>query len=293
MKCRLNSVYDVHHCNNHVWANGVIQPLWFWTTANLPEEYTVQLKVILEKHFTRFPYYPPFKEAIGKRDWSLPNIVTKDIPKEDSFWKALADLSPRTANGLTVKRSGEVLQDPIHRYLKLMRILMVQLNSWSPEGVDQRDDMCREAHELFWDLGFPLRRFGVPIHYFLEHYTPRLRKHGNLLVMSSEGGEHVHQPHSKIVQKRLSRPRGKCPAGLVGIMKHVRLWLGLWRQGWLSPTLWYTHEPKLPADNFWYTTFLPPHPLACDRFTIFGHFLLMLLIFHCLWIGVDFGTYSC
>ena len=249
MKCRLNSVYDVHHCNNHVLANGVIHPLWFWTRANLPEEYTVQLKTILEKHFTRFPYYPPFKEAIGKRDWSPPNIVTKDILKEDSFWKALADLFPRTANGLTVKRNGEVLQDPIHRYLKLMRILMVQLNSWSPEGVDQRDDMCREAHQLFWDLGFPLRRFGVPIHYFLEHYTPRLRKHGNLVGMSSEGGEHVHQPHSKIVQKRPSRPRGKCPVGLVEIMKHVRLWLGLWRQGWLSPTLWYTHEPKLPADN--------------------------------------------
>ena len=65
----------------------------------------------------------------------------------------------------------------------------------------------------------------------------------------SEGGEHVHQPHSKIVRKRPSRPREKCPVGLVEIMKHVRLWLGLWRQGWLSPTLWYTHEPKLPADN--------------------------------------------
>ena len=81
--------------------------------------------------------------------------------------------------------------------------------------------------------------------------------------------------------------------GLVEIMKHVRLWLGLWRQGWLSSTLWYTHEPKLPADNWRYTPFLPPHLLGCDRFTIFGHFLLMLLIFHCSWIGVDFGTYSC
>ena len=35
------SVYDVHHCNNHVLANGVIHPLWFWTRANLPEENTV------------------------------------------------------------------------------------------------------------------------------------------------------------------------------------------------------------------------------------------------------------
>ena len=105
---------------------------------------------------------------------------------------------------------------------------MVQLNSWSPEGVDQRDDMSRETHQLFWDLGFPLRQFEVPIHYFLGHYTPRLRKH---------------------VQKRPSCPRGKCPEELVEIMKHVRLWLGLWRQSWLSPILWYTHEPKLPADN--------------------------------------------
>ena len=140
MKCRLKSVYDVHHCNNHVLANGVIHLLWFWTRAKLPEEYTAQLKTIFEKQFTRSPYFPPLKEAFGKRDWSPPNIVRKDILKEDFFWKALADLFPRTANGLTVKRNGEVLQDPIHRYFKLMRILMVQLISWSPEGVEQRDD---------------------------------------------------------------------------------------------------------------------------------------------------------
>ena len=85
--------------------------------------------------------------------------------------------------------------------------------------------------------------------FFLEKYTPRLRKHGNLVGMSSEGGGHVQQPHSNIVQKRPSRPRAKCPVGLVEIMKHVRLWLELWRQGWLSPALWYTHEPKLQADS--------------------------------------------
>ena len=43
----------------------------------------------------------------------------------------------------------------------------------------------------------------------------------------------------------------------------------------MSSTLRYTHEPKLPADNQRYTTFLPPQPLACDRFTFFGPFLLM------------------
>ena len=118
-----------------------------------------------------------------------------------------------------------------------------------PEGVGQRDDMCREAHQHLWDLSFPLRPFGVPIHHFLEHYTPKLRKHGNLVGMSSEGGEHVHLPASMIVQKRPSRRREKCPVGLEEIMKHIRLWYGLWRQSWLSPTLWYTHELKLPADN--------------------------------------------
>ena len=129
--------------------------MWFWTRANLPEEYTVQLKTILEKYFTRFPYYPPFKEAICKRDWSPPNIVTKDILKEDSSWKALSDLFPRTANGLTVKRNGVILQDPIHGYLRLMRILMVWLISWSQESVDQRDDMCCEATSFFWTSAFP------------------------------------------------------------------------------------------------------------------------------------------
>ena len=126
---------------------------------------------------------------------------------------------------------------------------MVQLNSWSTDGVDQRDDMCRVAHKLLWDRGFPVRRLGVPIHFFFGALHPPAAQNGNLVGTSSEGGEHVHQPHSKIVQKRPSRPRGKCQVGLVEIMKHVRLWLGLLRQGWLSPTLWYTHERKLPADN--------------------------------------------
>ena len=206
MKCPLNSVYDFQDCNNHVLANGVIHPLWLWTRANMPEDYTVQLNTILEKHFTRFPYYPPFKEAIGKRDRSPRNVVTNHILKEDSFWKALPDLFPRAANGLTVKWNGEVLQDPIHRNLKLMRTLMVPLNSWSTEGVEQRDNMCREAHQLLSDLVFPLRQFAVPLHYFFELYTPRLHKHGTLVGMPSEGGEHVHQPHFKIVQKRPSRP---------------------------------------------------------------------------------------
>ena len=109
---------------------------------------------------------------------------------------------------------------------------------------------CAVKHtSSFGTSAFPCAGLECQIYYFMEHYTTRLRIHGNLVGMASEGGEDVHQPGSKIVQKRPSRPRGKCPVGLVEIMKHVRLWLGLWRQGWLSPTLWYTHEPKLPADN--------------------------------------------
>ena len=51
------------------------------------------------------------------------------------------------------------------RYLKLMQTVMVQLNSWSRVGIEQRDDACRETDELFWDLGFRVRRFEVPLQY--------------------------------------------------------------------------------------------------------------------------------
>ena len=88
-----------------------------------------------------------------------------------------------------------------------------------------------------------------PNSFFLEHYAPRLRKHGILVGMSSEGGEHVPQSHSKIVQKRPSRQRRKCPVRLVEIIKHVSFWLGLWMQGWLSPTLWYKNKRNFPTDN--------------------------------------------
>ena len=51
--------------------------------------------------------------------------------------------------------------------------------------------------------------------------------------MCSEDGEHVHQPHSIICERRPSCPLDKCPTDLVVCMQDSRIRLTLWRQSWM------------------------------------------------------------
>ena len=45
------------------------------------------------------------------------NSLTKEILENDEFWCALKRLLPTTADNLTIKYKGQVLQDPLQRPL--------------------------------------------------------------------------------------------------------------------------------------------------------------------------------
>ena len=240
LKRQENLIYDPYHANNHAIGNGVIHAFYIWVGRHLPNKYMLGLQDIYTAHLSRCPYHPPLNESCGKKDWMPSNSLTKEILENDEFWCALKRLLPTTADNLTIKYKGQVLQDPLQRYLDLMRELCIQITSWAPRDVHLRDQKCKEAHELFHAIDLPKRRFGVIVHYFFEHYTPHLRYHKNLLSVSCEGGEHLHQPHTSIVARRPSRPRYKCPVGLREVMKKVRLGQALWRQGWSTLAMWNT-----------------------------------------------------
>ena len=240
LKRQENLIYDPYHANNHAIGNGVIHAFYIWVGRHLPNKYMLCLQDIYTAHLSRCPYHQPLNESCGKKDWMPSNSLTKEILENDEFWCALKRLLPTTADNLTIKYKGQVLQDPLQRYLDLMRELCIQITSWAPRDVHLRDQKCKEAHELFHAIDLPKRRFGVTMHYFFEHYTPHLRYHKNLLSVSCEGGEHLHQPHTSIVARRPSRPRYKCPVGLREVMKKVRLGEALWRQGWSTPAIWNT-----------------------------------------------------
>ena len=259
-RSRNDLLYDPEHCNNQALANGVVHPIYLWVVKNLPVSYQQSLQEVYKKHFTRCPYYVPLTEGPGKRDWSPSNLMTKELMNSDEFWDDLAAALPCTTDGVQVTYKGEQLVDPLQEYLKLMRFLMKQLTACNPTRVTERDDLCHRAHTLFHIMGFSPRRFTGPLHYFFEHYQPRLMHHGSLLPLCSEGGEHLHQPHSTIVDRRPSRPRWKCPIGIVEIMKHCMLSISLWRQCWRVPSAYFTKCPTFPRSDYQTPSKPPPSP---------------------------------
>jgi hypothetical protein len=58
------------------------------------------------------------------------------------------------------------------------------------------------ANGLHLALGLEKRRFSVAANCIFCHYAERLQRHGNLVGMYSEGGEHVHQPPAEICECR-------------------------------------------------------------------------------------------
>ena len=234
IKRRENFSYEPEHANNHVLANEIVHPLHIWCGKHLPGSYCIRLREIYARHFTRCPYYPPMTEACGKNDWSPANTLTKETIYNDKFWTEIQTLLRR----VVVRNGAEVIHDPFAKYLTLMRKLMLQFIAWHPSEIEGRDDMAREAHMLHHKIGLSRKRFGVVLHCFFEHFTERLKRHGSLMRIACEGGEHLHQPHAAVVRRRPSRPRWKCPVGLREVMKKERLRLALWRQKCVVPAFW-------------------------------------------------------
>ena len=192
------------------------------------------MRNIYARHFTCYPYYPPMTDACGKNDWSPANNLTKKTIYNDKFWTEIQTLLGR----VVVRNGAKVIHAPFAKYLTLMRKLMLRIIAWQPGEIERRYHMSREAHMLHHKIGLSKRQFGVVLHYFFEHFTERLKHHGSLMRIASEGGEHLHQLHAAEVRRNPSRPRWKCPVGLREVMKKERLRLALWRQKWVVPAFW-------------------------------------------------------
>ena len=260
--------YDVEHDVSLTMSDAVVHALTLWTRRNLTSQWVDKVDAVWQKHLSRHPYYAPLTEGIGRRDWRMSNQMTKDIVGSDAFWRDLANALPHTRDGLRIRSpvidDNEVLLDPLQEYVFVMKRLARQLLSWAPTNVADRDSWCLRARQLYFAIGLPDRRFSMAVHWFFCHYTPRLLKHGNLMCMCSEGGEHMHQPHSAIVERRPSCPRYKCPVGLEECMKDARLRLAIWRQGWIFPSTAFAAPLMLLPGK-------PPPPLPRFCTTLWLH----------------------
>jgi hypothetical protein len=236
-----------------VLSHAVCHALYFWAKGTLKSGPLASNLVDLYKRYTGpgdQVFLPAIDEVVAREDWSMTNKSAKKMVKCNEFWIGLAALLPTTRGGLKLKtpllNGGNVVHDPVHRYLWLVRTLCIQVLSWVPTMVQARDSWCLEAHRLYFCLGLPTRRYNVASHYFFFHYTPRLVRHGNLVGLSTEGGEAYHKPHKKICGGCGQMPPFKCPPGIWESVTWSTRALAFWREGLDIPATWYNMKPTLP-----------------------------------------------
>ena len=171
IKRRENFSYEQEHANNHALANGNLHPLHIWCGKYLPGAYCIRLGEIYARHFNRCPYYPPWRPA--EKMIRARQTVSRKKPFKFKFWTEIQSLLRQ----VVVRNGAEVIHDLFVRYLTLMRKLMLQIITWHPTEIEQRDHMARGAHMLHHKIGLSKKRFGVFLHYFFEHFTERLKHH--------------------------------------------------------------------------------------------------------------------
>lgn len=280
LESELDFVYDVSHCNALMLSHALFHALTLWARNMASDWPELEANLVaLFKHHTRQGYRAPKSQKIAgpskkkkkgepsePKEWRLSGNLAKDVLKDDDFWLDLCNLLPSTADGLVVAiehtDAPHVLRNPLQRYVREVRRLCVQLASWHPEGVETRDADCAHLHFLYDACGLPVERLSVNVHYFLCHYTERLLRHGNLVGMSTEGGEHMHKVDKEWVGRRPGFPYGRCPIGLLVAIEASAVDLALWGEGVDVPPNDCMHDITLP----------PPtpqrhhhgcHPVAC------------------------------
>lgn len=227
-------VYDVLHCAALVIGETAFHAPWLWCKQRCPAKLQDLLRVF-RAHTSYHPYFPPEGEKIGRKDWKINGVLAKQLAHSASFWTDVGAVLPNARKGLRLRIAQMSYLHPWAYYLQLLKQLVLQILSWNPQNVQQRNDMCHEWQTLYVALQLPAVRWTTQVHYFAAHYTTRLLRHGNLVGICSEGGEHLHQPHTTIISTRRSLPKNKCPVGLLCCMKHQALSLALWRQGAIKP----------------------------------------------------------
>ena len=248
----LDIVYDPLHCIAPVISHAVFHALYLWFQENCSAVPSMQQGLLttfasakLTKNF-REPKGP----AISRRESAIGNKDTKALLRNYIFWQRLANLLPTARDGLTVSHpelSAAEIAEPFQCYPRLVQYLARDLISWNPKGVETRDADGRKMHVLFQSLSLRPRRWSVAVLYFTEHNTDRLQRHGNLQGLCSEGGEHLHQPHARLVERCPSKPSWKCPLGLIAIARWGAQALRLWGARVLAPLVACAETPTFPA----------------------------------------------
>ena len=91
-----------------------------------------------------------------------------------------------------------------------------------------RDSYTLAAHRLYGLVGLSACRYGPGLHIFLFHQTPRILHSENLVGVSTEGGERMHQPHKRITERTPTYCFSSCPPGILDCITWGARVLGLW-----------------------------------------------------------------
>lgn len=234
-KSILYLVYDPLHCVALVLRHMVFHAFWLWLEQR--PQFSAALSELRHVLATNVKSWrKPEQMGPGHQEFSLSGKIAKDVLANDALWVSRERVMPSVTVECVALQNGERVPDAFGKYLTLVRQLCRQLLSWAPEGVDRRDEDCDRMHALYTALDLPAQRVTVNCHYFLTHYTQRLRLHGNLVGMCSEGGEHLHGWHKEIVMHHSDYTLYVCPPGLMEVMRSTSVWLWVWKHGYCIPS---------------------------------------------------------
>ena len=259
---------DISWDARHLWANILAQPivhaLYLYATKNLPNHGVQNLVSLYRSVFNVSDksqrYHEPEAAAIyqpkrGCRgDFKFDGKEAKRVLFLNSFLERLANIFSRFGkdpDGMCIAHrllnNGCPLPDHIQRYIKLMHLLGQQILYWKPEAVSMRDSYALEAHRLYGLVGLSARRYGTGLHIFLSHQTPRILQSGNLVRVSTERGERMHQPHKRITERKPTYWFSRCPPGILDSITWGARVLGLW---FLREEVPYKHFDPLTLPSF-------------------------------------------
>ena len=262
--------YDVSHCVKDVVISMGLHGMDLWLQDHNPA-LVPELRSVFKAHTKGNKYVPPFDRGPGQNPdrWRPECYVIRHLLRDKLFWRKVCDLLPKRTDGVRVVFPDHMpmaaVAEPLQYYLRELCRLCRQLISFSPKAVHRRERDCRRLHMLFSALHMPIERLTVQSHYFLYHYQQRLLRHGNLQMVSTEGGEHTHQDVKDVVGLRRSKPSWKCPIGLVALLEALALKLALWAEERLAPRNWLGKGRKVTLPRYIFVLLLlgpvaHPHP---------------------------------
>ena len=148
----LQSVYDLGHDSMHNWplvlTHNVIHALYFWVQRHLPSRLAAFVAFLQDEFQGEAPYCipksesPAFPKKDDKGDWKLAGKEGKAILYDDTFWDKLDSLFPKYGQpgGCQLDSpyvtGGVAMDNPVHKYLELVRELGLQIMSWGPKNVE-------------------------------------------------------------------------------------------------------------------------------------------------------------